>query len=196
MFPPYQFTGRGQSSQEAPPVPPALPGINPVIRPTSSASIPYGQLPGVPGGPPISLTMKQFQPAVERRMTDVAGSVDLHPSSEISYDKFDEDNQSNNSSDLGRAKGNAPISLKQTQFSLKEFPKGKGQPNFCAFNKRKKGWVAGFLQKKYRSIFLGQNRLNQQQSGPLNWEMAGAEFVESFKTWLPLENFNNAECIW
>ena len=38
MFPPQQFTGHGPSSPGAPRVPPALPGNNPGIRPTSSAS--------------------------------------------------------------------------------------------------------------------------------------------------------------
>jgi len=84
MFPPQQFTGQGLSSAGAPRVPPALPGNIPVIQPTSSASTPYGQLPGTPGRPPISLTMRQFQLAAEWRRTDVAGIVDLPPLPEIS----------------------------------------------------------------------------------------------------------------
>jgi len=54
------------------------------------------------------------------------------------------------------------------------------------------GWV---LEKKDRSIIQGQNHLKQLQDGPLYWETAVADILETFKTWLPLENFYNAECI-
>jgi hypothetical protein len=195
VFPPQQFTGQGPSSPGAPRVPPAPAANNPVNRPTSSSSTPYGQLPGAPGRPPISLPTKRFQPAAEPRRTDVAGIADLPPLPEISYDEFDADAESDDSSDLGGAEGKAPISLKQTEFSLKQFAKRMGQPNFSAFNKWKKVWVAGFLEKKHRSIIPGQNRLKQMRNGPLRWEMAVADFLETFDTWLPLENFDNAEWI-
>jgi len=158
-------------------VPLALPGNILVIRPTSSASTPYGQPPGAPGEPPISLPTKRFQPAAEPRRTDVAGIADLPPLPEISYDEFDADFESNDLSDLGGAEGKAPISLKQMEFSLKQFAKRMGQPNFSAFNKWKKVWVAVFLEKKHRSIIPGQNRLKQQGDGPLHWEMAVADFL-------------------
>jgi hypothetical protein len=96
---------------------------------------------------------------------------------------------------LGGAEGKAPISLKQTEFSLKQFAKRMGQPNFSTFNKWKKVWVAGFLEKKHWSIIPGQNRLKQMRNGPRRWEMAVADFLETFDTWLPLENFDNAEWI-
>jgi len=96
--------------------------------------------------------MKQFQPAAELRRTDVAGIADLSPLPEISYDKFDADYGSDDSLDMGGAEGKAPISLKQTDFSLKQFAKRMGQPNFSTFNKWKKVWVAGFLEKNHRSI--------------------------------------------
>ena len=195
MFPPQQFPGQGPSSPGAPRVPPALPGSIPVIRPTSSASTPYGQLPGAPGRHPISLPTKRFQPAAEPRRTDVAGIADLPPLPDISYDEFDADYESDDSSDLGGAEGKAPISLKQTEFSLKQFAKRMGQPNSSAFNKWKKVWVAGFHEKKHRSIIPGQNRLKQQRDGPLRWEMAVADFLVTFEKWLPLENFDNAEWI-
>jgi len=119
----------------------------------------------------------------------------LLPLPAISYDEFDADYESDDSSDLGGAEGKAPTSLKQTEFSLKQFAKKMGQPNFSAFNKWKKVWVARFVEKKHRSIIPGQNRLKQQRNGPLRWEMAGADFLETFKKWLPLENFDNAEWI-
>ena len=58
MFPSQQFTGQGLPSPGAPRVPPAPPHNNPVIRLTSAASTPYGQLPGAPRRPCISLLMK------------------------------------------------------------------------------------------------------------------------------------------
>jgi len=70
-----------------------------------------------------------------------------------------------------------------------------GQPTLSAFNKGKKVWVAGFLEIQHRSIIRGQNRLKQLRNGPLHWETAVAEFLETFETWLPLENFHNAEWI-
>jgi len=53
----------------------------------------------------------------------VAGIVDLPLLPEISYDEFDTDAESDDLSDLGGAEGKAPISLKQTEFSLKQFTK-------------------------------------------------------------------------
>jgi len=138
MFPCQQFTGQGPSSPGAPRVPPALPGNIPVIRPITSASTPYGHLPGAPGRYPISLPTKQFQLTMEPRRTEVAGIADLPPLPEISYDKLDADYESDDLSDLGGAEGKAPISLKQTEFSLKQFAKRMGQRNFSAFNKWKK----------------------------------------------------------
>jgi hypothetical protein len=49
--------------------------------------------------------------------------------------------------------------LKQTEFSLKQFAKRMGPPNFSAFNKCKKVWVAGFLEMKHRSNIPGHNIL-------------------------------------
>jgi len=94
--------------------------------------------------------------------TDVAGIADLPPLPVISYDQSDADYESDNSSDLGGAEGKAPISLKQTEFSLKQLGKWMGQPNFGMFNNWKKVWVAGFREKKHRSSIQGQNRLRSQ----------------------------------
>jgi len=48
---------------------------------------------------------------------------------------------------MGRAEGKAPISLKQTEFSFKQFAKRMGQPNCSTFNKWEKAWVEMFLKK-------------------------------------------------
>jgi hypothetical protein len=61
--------------------------------------------------------MKQFEPAVEPPSIDVAGITHLPPLAEISYDESDADYESDDRSDLGVANGEAPISLKQTEFS-------------------------------------------------------------------------------
>jgi len=138
MFSRQQLTWQGPSSPGAPRVPPALPGYIAVIQPTSSASTPYRHLPRRTWETPISLPKKQFQMAAEPRKTDVGGIADLPPFPEISDDKFDADYESDDSSDLGRAEGKAPINLKQTESSSKQFAKRMGQPNFSAFNKWKK----------------------------------------------------------
>jgi hypothetical protein len=119
----------------------------------------------------------------------------LPPLPEISYDEFDAEYESDDSSDLGGAEGKAPISLKQTEFSLKQFAKCMGQANFSAFNKWKKVWVARFLEKKHQSIIPGQNRLKQQRDGPHRWKMAVTDFLVTFEKWLPLEYFDNAKWI-
>jgi hypothetical protein len=37
--------------------------------------------------------------------------------------------------------------------------------------------------------------LKEVCDGPLHWETAVADFFETFETWLPLDNFDNAEWI-
>jgi len=176
-------------------VPPAPPGSNPVIRPTSSPSTPPGQLSGTPGRHPSSLPNKRSPPAAEPQRTDVARIGDLPPLPEISYDKYDADYESDDLSVLGGAEGKPPIRLKQTEFSMKQFAKKIGQQNFIMFNKWKKVWVAGFRVKKHGSIIWGQNRLKPLPDGPLHWETAVADFLVTFETWLPMENLDNAEWI-
>jgi hypothetical protein len=54
---------------------------------------------------------------------------------------------------------------------------------------------AGCLGKKHWSIIHGQNRLKQLQAGPLHREIVAADFLETFKTWLSLKNFDHAAWI-
>jgi hypothetical protein len=82
---------------------------------------------------------------------------------------------------LGGAEGNVRISLEKTEFSLKQFAKRMGQPNFGEFEKWKTVWVAGSLEKKHQSIIPGQNRLEQQRDEPLHCEMAVGDFLETFR---------------
>jgi len=126
MFPTQLFTGHGPSSPDTPRVPPSPPGNNPVIPQTSSASTAPGLHPGPPGRHPIGLPTNWFQPVADPHRTDVAGIADLSQLPEIFYDQYDADYESDNLSDLGGAQGIAPISLKQTEFSLKQFAKMMG----------------------------------------------------------------------
>jgi hypothetical protein len=66
---------------------------------------------------------------------------------------------SEDSSDFGVAQCKPPVSLKQTEFSFKQFAKYMVQANYSAFNKWKKVWVAGLFKKKDGSIIWGQNCL-------------------------------------
>jgi len=54
--------------------------------------------------------------------------VDWPPLPEMSYYEYEAADDSDDLSDLGSAEGKPPISLKQTEFSLKQFPKGWGRP--------------------------------------------------------------------
>jgi len=196
MFPPPQWTGQAPSSRGAPRVPPGPPGNHPVNWPTSSRSTPPPQPPsGAPGRHPTIFPTKQFQPPAELRITNVAAIADLTPLPEMSYDKYDAAHECDNSLVLGSAEGKPPFSLKQTDFSLKQFAKRMGQPSFCGLNNWNKVWVAEFLKKKHRSIFREQNWLKQGQDGPLHWEIEVAHFLVTFENWLPLVNSDNAEWI-
>jgi len=193
MFPPPQIPGQGLSSPGAPRVPPGPPENHPVNQPTSSSyNLPLEPPSGALRRLWISLPTKRFQPPVDPLTTDVARIAELPPLPELSYDEYDADDESNDSSDLCGANGIPPVSLKQTEFSLKKFAKRMGQANYSAFNKWKKVWVAGFLEKKHRSIIRGQNRFKQVRDEPLHWETAVAHFLETFEVWLPLDNFDNA----
>jgi hypothetical protein len=112
---------------------------------------------------------------------------------EAFYDEYDADDESDNSPDLGGTEGKPPLSLKQTEFSLKQFAKRMGQANHSAFNMWKKVWVAGIPEGKHRSIIWRQNWSEQIRNGHLHWETAVADFWETFETWLPLDNFENAK---
>jgi hypothetical protein len=140
--------------------------------------------------------MKRFRLAAKPCRIDVTGIADSPLLSEISYDEFDSDYESDDSLDLGMAEGKAPISSKETEFSLNQYAKWMGQPNLSAFNRWKIIRVTGFLHKKHLCIILGQNRLKQQRGGPLHWETAVADCLQTIEKWLPLENFYNAEWIW
>ena len=76
--------------------------------------------------------------AAEPRRTDVTGMAHLPPLPHITYDEYDGDYETDDSSDLSRAEGNAPISLKQTELSLKLFANRMGKPNISTFNRWKK----------------------------------------------------------
>ena len=183
MFPQLQFPGQGLSSPGALRVPPGLPRNYPVNSPTSSCLTAPAQPPsGAPGRHPISLPTKRFQPPAEPRKTDIPGILDLPPFPEISYYEYDVADESNDSSDLGGAGGKPPISLKQMEFSLKQFAKKIGQLNISALNKWKKVGVAGFLEKKHRSIIQGQIRLKQVWDRPLHWEWQSQRF---WRHWRP-----------
>jgi len=100
MFPPPQFPGHEPSSPGAPRVPPGPLGNHPLNQPTSSSSTPPPQpSSGAPGRHPVSLPTKTFQPPAEPRKTDVIGIADLPPLLEITYNKYDAADESNNSSD-------------------------------------------------------------------------------------------------
>jgi len=89
---------------------------------------------GTPHKPPLK---KTCQPPAEPRKTDVAGIADLPQLQGMSYNEYDAADESDDLLDLGGVECKPPISLKQTQFSLKQFAKRMGQANYSAFNKWK-----------------------------------------------------------
>jgi hypothetical protein len=138
IFPPQQFTAHGRTSPGTPRVPPTPPQNTPVIRPTTSSSTAPEQPPGAPGKPPSSLPTKRFLPPAELWRAELAGIAELPGLPGISFHQYDADCESDDSSDLGGADDKAPIRLKQTEFSLKQFANRMRKPNFGAFIKWKK----------------------------------------------------------
>jgi hypothetical protein len=57
---------------------------------------------------------------------------------EMTNNDYEEDDDSDNTSDFGSVEGKLPVILKQTDFSLNQFAKMMGQANYSAFNKSKK----------------------------------------------------------
>jgi len=96
---------------------------------------------------------------------------------DIAYDKTDSDAESDDLSDMGGAEGKPPVSLKETEFSVKQFAKRMGQANYSAFNKWKKVLVAVFLKKKHQCIIQWQNRFIQLRDGPLHRVTVVAHFL-------------------
>ena len=94
------------------------------------------------------------------------------------------------------AEGKVPISLKQTEFSLKQFGNRMRQPILSAFNKWKKRWVAGYLEKKHLSGIGGQYCFEQLRHRRMCWKTAVAQLFETFETRLPLDTIDHDEWIW
>jgi len=134
------------------------------------------------------------QPPAEPQKTNVPGIVDLPTLPEICYDEYAAYDESDDLSDSDGAVGKPPISMKQIEFSLKQFAKGMGQANYSIFHKWKKVQVAGLMEKHHWSIIQGQKLLQQLRDQPLHREAAVADFLNTVVKWLLLENFNNA--IW
>jgi hypothetical protein len=74
----------------------------------------------------------------------------------MSYDEYHAADESDDCLDSGGAEGKPPLSLKQTEFSLKQFAKRMGQLNFGAFQEWKKVWVAGFLRRSFGPVSGGR----------------------------------------
>jgi len=194
--PHLQIAGQGLSSPGAPWVPPGPPEDYPVNWPKSSSpNAPPEPRSDAPTRPPISLPLIRFQPHAEPWKTDVRNIRYSASWPGISYTYYDADDESNDSSDWGGTEIKLPVSLNQTEFSMKQFAKRMGQANYSGCNKWKKVWVAGFQEKKYRYNMREQNRLKQVRDGHLHWAMEVTDVSERFENCLPLGNFDNAEWI-
>jgi hypothetical protein len=98
------------------------------------------------------------------------------------YNEYDTTDKSDNLSALGSADSKPPMSLKQTEFSLKQFAKGTRQANHIALNKWKIVCGVGFLEKKHQSFIRGQKILKQIQDGSLYRQTAVADFLQHSRT--------------
>jgi hypothetical protein len=78
---------------------------------------------------------------------------------------------------------------------LKKFAKTREQPKFKIFNKLKKLWVAGILQKKHGSMIEKQSHLYQLRDGPQHWVMVVVDCLAIFENLLCLGTCGNTEWI-
>jgi len=72
---------------------------------------------------------------MEPLRTDVPWIADFAALAEISYGEYDVDYESDDLLDFGWAECKAAISLKQTEFSLKQCANRMGLPNLSTINK-------------------------------------------------------------
>jgi len=98
---------------------------------------------------------------VDAPNTDASQIVVLPPLLEMSNDVDAVDDESDNLSNFGCAEGKPPRSLKQNEFSLKQFAQYIEQANYSTINKWKKVWLAGFFEEKHISIIQGNTYLKQ-----------------------------------
>lgn len=96
---------------------------------------------------------------MELRQTDVTRIAHLRPLPEISYDDYGADDESDDLVDLCGAEDKPPVSLEQTEFSLKQSAKRIGQANYCTVDMWNRVGVAGILERKLRSIICWKNCL-------------------------------------
>lgn len=82
---------------------------------------------------------------------DVAQVEDIPTLLILSYHKYDADNQSNHSMDLGGTEGEAKISMMQTKFSFIHVAQGSGSPNTLHIQVEEiiSGWVLGEIPLRY-----------------------------------------------
>jgi len=142
MIPPPQIRGQGPSSPGAPWVPPGPLESHPVNWPTSSSPNPPPEHPScAPRRPLISLSTKRFQPPWDPRTTDVALIAELPPLPEMSYNKYDADDESADSSDLGGAEVNRQSAWSKRNSPWGNFPKWWCRPTIVrSTSGRKYGW--------------------------------------------------------
>ena len=65
----------------------------------------------------------------------------------MSFDNYDAGGERDDWSDLGAAEGKPLLSLRQTEFYLRQFAKRMGQANYRVFNKWKKVGQLGLSRK-------------------------------------------------
>jgi len=130
MIRPLQTPGERLSSPDTLRVSPGLAEYNSVNWATLCGSNPPPEhQSSAPRRPLISLPMTKSQLPAEPRKTDVAGFVDLASLPGMSYYNYDADDESDDSLDLGGAEGKPPLSLKQSEFTLKQFANRMWQAN-------------------------------------------------------------------
>jgi len=111
------------------------------------------------GDPPLASKRNDFSLLRNCAREMYAAITNLPPLPDISADKYEADNESDDLLGLGSATGKALMHLKQ-------FAKRMGQSNFSTFNKWKKVWVAGWLEEKHTLSIRGENHMKQRKMDP------------------------------
>jgi hypothetical protein len=91
--------------------------------------------------------MNRFVLPAETWKSAVRGIADLAPLPELTYNEYDAADESDNSSGWGSVECKPPISLKHTEFSLKQFAKEYDSLTLVHSTSGRKYWWQNFSRK-------------------------------------------------
>jgi len=128
LYSPWQFLRQGPSSPGVPWVHLALPEYTSIIQPITSSSTPQGHHSGAAEKLPINLPIKRPPEAAEPCQTNHAGLHNVSLLPVHFYAEYNTDNERNDQSNLGSARGKAQTAWSTLNSPWNWIPKRWGGP--------------------------------------------------------------------